>query len=520
MSSVDIVVGLFVIAIPLVAAAWRFRIPYPVVLVIGGALLGFVPHLPVIHVDPQLIFLVLLPPLLYWEATTAPSGQFRRNRVWIMALTIGLTLATIAAVAAVVQALLPPIGWAVALVLAATVAPTDEAASLPILERLRVPRRVIAIVEGEALLNDAAALIFYAAALGAVAGAGFSPGGAMVQLVVAIVGAAAIGAAVGYGALAVWRVLHDPQLESIVDVAVPFLAYVAADMLHCSGVLAVVIAGLIVNRRSIHVIHPTTRLRMAGFWSTLVFAINALLYILVGTQLHGAIAAVARYPWWTLAALALGVNAAIIVLRVAWIFTQGLVTGNRNAKEQLLIAWSGLRGAISLAAALAVPATIGAGAAFPHRELIIFVTFTVVLVTLVIGGFTLPPAIRAMRLPNDDSQAEEAKRAITGATTAALRRLDDLQRDGSAPPEVARVLRGRYTMRLDTFGTRDGDGLAKQRRLNHLERQLVEAERHALIEMRDRGEIDDDVVRGVQLQLDKDQTRSMQLGQSMIPGSE
>jgi NhaP-type Na+/H+ or K+/H+ antiporter len=280
MAQISTVVVLLFCAIPLIALARRSTIPYPIILTVGGLALGFVPGLQ-LDLNPDLVLLIVLPPLLYWESITAPTDAMRVNARWIWTLAIGLVLATTAAVAAVVHALEPSIPWAAAFVLGAIVAPTDEIASAPIAERLGVPRHVIAVIEGESLLNDAGSLVLYAVAVAAVTTGQFALGTATLEFFGAAIGAAVIGAAAAGISIVLWRRFADAQIQVIISVLLPFLAYIPAQYLHVSGVLAVVVAGVIANRATPVVITPAARIQAVAWWESTVFLMNVALFIVL-----------------------------------------------------------------------------------------------------------------------------------------------------------------------------------------------------------------------------------------------
>ena len=509
---IALLVGLLV-AIPLVALARRVEVPYPIVLVLGGLALGFVPGLPKVHLEPNLVLLIFLPPLLYWEAVTAPTDVMLANSVQIGNLAIGLVLATTIVVAVAAHAVVPGMPWAAAFVLGAIVAPTDELASAPILERFRLPRHLIAIVEGESLVNDALSLVLYAAAITVATTGVFHLGRVLLYIVVAAAGAIAIGLVVGRAAIEGWRRIADAQLQGVVSLLIPYFGYLPADRLGLSGVLAVVTAGVYTSRESPELLTPATRLAGIGFWETSVFLANAVLFFLVGVQLHEIAPVVfAHYSWAAVIWYAVAVNAVVIATRFVWVLGTEFVpfvgaSSEHQApdwKHAVIASWSGFRGAVSLAAALAIPTALASGAPFPNRELIIFLTFSVILVTLVGGGFTLPAAIRALRPAGErDEEAEELRHAITGIATAALQRVDALEREGGIDSHHAGTLRRRYERKLRLAGDEPNrDEIDDDRRDAEAERDVIAAERRALIEMHRNGEIDNVVLRRVQRSLD------------------
>ncbi len=465
------------------------------------------------QLDPNLVLLIFLPPLLYWESVTAPTDVMRENPGQIAQLAVGLVFVTTVAVGVVMHAVVPGLPWAVAFVLGAIVAPTDELASAPVLERLAMPRHLIAIVEGESLVNDALSLVLYAAAVTA-AVTGVVRGWPLVLYVfVAALGAFALGLTVGRLAVEGWRRVTDTQLQGVISLLLPFLAYAPAQRFGISGVLSVVTAGVYVNRFTPEVLTPSSRLQLVGFWETFVFVVNALLFLVVGLQLHSiATDVLANNSWQSVLLYTAIVNVVVIVVRFVWILGTEYVPwigassehDDGDWKHALIAAWSGLRGAVSLAAALALPLTIAGGAAFPHRSLIIFLTFSVILVTLVAGGLTLPGLISALHVADDaGEEVEDLRRAVDAVASAALRRIDELERGGQLDAAHASALRRRYEheRQLGRKATA-GDLPEIERRHWRAEREVIAAQRRALIDLRARGEIDNTVLRRVLTSLD------------------
>lgn len=494
-NAVWVLVGLLSLSIPLIALARRAEIPYPIVLVAGGLALGFVPGLPTIKLDPTLVLVIFLPPLLYWQAITAPTEAMRENASQIWVLAIGLVLATTAAVAVAAHAL-AGMPWVIAFVLGAIVAPTDELASAPVLARLRMPRHLIAVVEGESLLNDASALILYVAAVGAAVSGSYSSGRIAAEFVLAALGGIAIGLIVSRFAVFGWRRVGDSQLQSVISVTLPYLSYSLASLAGCSGVLAVVYAGFHANRETPTVLLPEARVRLTGFWETAVFLINVVLFVLLGMQLHAVASAVfAEYSVGAVLWYAFVVNAAVIGVRFAWLVGQEFLPSFGRAahpaadwKHAVIAGWSGLRGAVSLAAALAIPVSIAGGAHFPYRNLIIFLTFSVILVTLVGGGLTLGGVVRRLggAEPEDRGDGEELQRGVEAMSRAALTVLRTIERKGRLSADQVASLRRRYEHRREHAGGHPDD----ESPVFEAERELIEAERRALVELRERGEID------------------------------
>lgn len=514
---VGVLLALLVITIPLVALAQRVNVSYPIVLVVGGLILGFVPGLPDIQLDPDLVLLIFLPPLLYWESITAPTDAMAENAGQIALLAVGLVIATTIAVAAIAHALIPGMNWGVAFVLGAIVSPTDELAAVPVLEYFRLPRHLIAIIDGESLLNDATSLVIYGAAISVVTTGVFVPWLMALQFLVTIVGSLAIGFVAARLGVELWRRIRDQQLQLVISVVVPFAAYLPAQKFGVSGVLAVVTAGVYVNHWSPRVITPAARTQATGFWNTVVYLANAVLFLLVGLSLrHVAHAAFAHYSWQSVLGYSILVNAVVIVVRIVLAILAEYAPISAPAdhaapdwKHALIVAWSGLRGSVSLAAALAIPLLLPNGSAFPDRDLIIFVTFSVILVTLVAGGLTLPAVVKALHIEQGTEERDELRLALVGTSEAAIARIGELQADGHIDAPHAETLRNIYTHRRDLQAGGNANVERHAARHTDVEHELIDAQRAALIALRERGEIDNVVFRRVQADLDYAEGRTV-----------
>lgn len=510
-SIIGLLITLLVTVVPLVALAKRVNISYPIVLVVGGLFLGFVPGLPKVQLDPNVVLLIFLPPLLYWESITAPTDAMLENAGQIGLLAIGLVVATTLVVATVAHAIIPDMSWPAAFVLGAIVSPTDELAAVPVLEYFKLPRHVIAIIDGESLLNDATALVMYAAAISVVLTDTFKPGQMLLEFLLTVVGSLVIGFVAGWFGVEFWRRIKDQQLQGVVSVLLPFVAYFPAQKLGLSGVLAVVTAGVYVNRLNPRVMTAAARTQIVGFWNTLVFLVNTILFLVVGLQLHDvATAAFRSHPWPLVIAYAAAVNVVLIVIRLALAvlgeYAPTVAPADHAApdwKHALIVAWSGLRGAVSLAAALAIPLLLPNGSAFPERDLIIFITFSVILVTLVGGGLTLPSVVRWLHVEGGTEEQDEMRRALIASSDAALARIDELETEGRIDARHAETLRAKFTHRRE-LQQGDSDGHIARHAAKHVdvERELIAAQRRAIIEMRERGEIDNVVLRRLQADLD------------------
>jgi len=509
-NGIELISILLVLTVIFVALGRRGNVPYPVVLVLGGLVLGFVPYVPHIRISPETALGLFLPPLLYWEAVAAPTQAMRRNASWLVSLAVGLVFVTAWAVGLAIHALIGG-DLAIALVLGAILAPTDAVAPTAIAERLGVPRSIVSIVQGESLLNDAAALALYGAALAAVTRGTMVPGVAILHFALAAAGALLIGLAVGWIATQAWKRIDDPELESLVSIVLPFAAYIPATRLGFSGVLAVVSAGLYVNAYIPVVMSPIARLRSYGYWETLVFVTNAVVFIFVGLELRDALVTVRSYQLLTIVGVIVAANVAVVGVRFAWVFlteklfeaVPALRSSRIGRKEQVVVAWSGLRGGVSLAIALSIPAALPGGEPFPFRHLIILITFSVILCTLLGGGMTLPWLIRKLAMGGAANEDEEDERvALAAMANAALARLATLEARGLVDPEQAIQLRARYEEHKERARDRSGDRRRIALRRSAAEHAVFEAERRILVDLRRNGRIDNGVLRTLQLSVD------------------
>jgi len=512
------VASLAVVAVTIVvltALAKRINVAYPIVLVIGGVLLGFVPNIPIVQLPPDLVLVVFLPPLLYWESVTAPTSDFRANTWWIFQLAFGLVIITTVAVAVAIHWIDPTVGWAAAFVLGAIVSSTDELAFSSIADRLRVPRHIVATIEGESLINDGTSLILYGVALAAVVGQSFSLVHAAGSLVISLVAAIAIGVASGALMVAAWRITDDDELQPLIGLMGPYLAYLPAYYLGVSGVIAVIASGLFVNRYTPRVLRPLARQRAAGFFAIIVFVVNAFIFVVVGMQLRGILATLTGYSPWTLALYAIAVSFTVIVVRIVWVFAQALlpvtnepehVEGKADWSHVGILAWTGMRGGVSLAAALAIPLETAAGP-FAQRNLIIFLTFAVLLATLVVQGGTLPWLVRLWHVHDDGQDAREERLALNRAARAALEVLNAMRTSGEISAMIADRLAVRLEWREREFAGLEEDGATSSigDRFREAQRRLIDAERTEIIRLRDTGEIDNTVMRRIQTLLDHEE---------------
>lgn len=518
---VEIVIVLLVAIALLVTIARLTGLAYPVVLVIGGLVGGvvvaLVPGLPTFALPPELVLALFLPPILFSAAYLTSIRDFRASLRAISLLSVGAVLATATMVAIVAHALLPTLSWPVAFALGAIVSPTDAVAATAIAQRLGVPRRIVTILEGESLINDATALVAYRVAIAVALGETvFTPSAAIVDFGVVAAGGIAVGVAIGLIVVRLTSRLSDPPVEVIVSVVGAFAAYLVAEELHVSGVLSTVAAGLILGRNAPRALSSDSRLLASGVWTMLVFLINGFVFLLIGLQLPEVLRGLTDRPPELLIGLGAAVALTVIVLRIVWVYPAAYLPValirallRRPAeypapRNVFVVSWAGMRGAVSLAAALALPEAI------PERELVIFLTFVTILATLVGQGLTLPWIIRRLKIVDDGAADSEETRARTAATEAALRRIDGLATEWPTHLELVEQLRSQYDHRTRHITeTAASPSEAEQEMIEHriIRRAVIDAEREAVIVLRDQGAISDDVLHRIERDLDFEELR-------------
>jgi CPA1 family monovalent cation:H+ antiporter len=513
---------LLAVGLLLLAVSQFVRIPYPIVLVLGGAVIGFLPGAPTVQLNPDLVLVAVLPPLLYGAAFFTSLRELRANMKAIGLLAVGLVLVTMLAVAVVAHAAIPGLGWPQAFVLGALVSPTDPTAASAIAERLGLPRQLVALIEGESLVNDGTALVAYRFAVAAVVTGSFSLVEASWRFVVSVIGGIAIGLAVGWLIRQLRRRLDNPPVEITVALLSGYFAYLPAHAIDVSGVLAAVTVGIYMGWHTPELTTAQTRLQGQAVWEIVFLLLNGLLFALVGLQLPNILDSLSGRSTVELLGYAAIVSGVVIGARIGWLlgtYIVALLSSRVRADDpapswqaKTVVAWSGMRGAVSLAAALALPLTIDSGAAFPDRNLIIFLTFGVIFATLVVQGLTLAPLIRVLDLEDDGLAEKEEAKARIRAADAAIVRLDELVGEEWVRDDTAERMRGLYAFRQERFRSRfdpEGDGSTEDRSLAYqrLRRELLDAERQAVQELRREGLIGDDVMRRVVRDLDLEDQR-------------
>jgi monovalent cation/hydrogen antiporter len=502
----------------LLVAAYFLRVPYPILLVVGGAGLGFVPGVPNLELKPELVLLILLPPLLYSAAFFSSLRDLQRNLRPISLLSIGLVLFTTLGVAAIAHQLMG-LAWEPAFVLGAIVSPTDPVAASAIARRVGAPGRVITVVEGESLVNDSTALIAYKFAVTAALTGSFSLVNAGGRFVLNVAAGIAIGIAVGWVIAQIRRRIEDAPTEITLSILTPYFAYLPAEALGVSAVIAAVTSGIYLGWRSPQLIAPATRLQTFAVWEVLQFLLNATLFTLVGLALPNVVSHLDTQSAGEVARDAAVIFATVLALRFLWVFPAAwlprkLVARIRRRDPQppwqwlVLVAWAGMRGAVSLAAALALPAGV------PDRDLIVFLTYAVIAGTLLVQGLSLPYLIRALRIEDDGKDAYRENKARLMAARAAMARVDELREEEWVRDETAERVRALYEYRQRRFASRfaedgtESDQIerrsVKYQRLMH---EIFGAQRAAIVEMRNEGRITDEIMHRVERDLDLEESR-------------
>ncbi|MFN8163074.1 MAG: Na+/H+ antiporter [Solirubrobacterales bacterium] len=509
MHDVESVLILMLAAALLVRVAEFGKVPAPIVLVLGGLTIAFIPGLPTVQLDPDVIFLVFLPPLVYAAGWRSSPQELRAVMRPLAMLSIGLVFLSAAAVALVAHALAPGLGWAEAAVLGAVLAPTDAVAATAIFRRIGGPERVRLLVEGESMINDGTALVVYRIAVGVAAGGAFSLGDAALEFIAVSAGGIAVGLAVGALSILVIRHQTDTGLVIVLTVLTAYAAYIGAEAAGVSGILAAVVAGLYGGYQSPRALDADTRLSGVAFWKVSVFALEMTLFVLLGVQLPGVVDSLnaSSSGVGELIGPILAIAAASILTRLAFVFAMRSDAGE-TLGERFAVGWSGMRGAVSLAAALAVPLNVG------NRPQIIFLTFALILATLVGQGLSLPFVIRRLKLEEPRRWSDEEAVARMEAAQAALDRLDEIEEERRATESQLNRLRdlyrGRFRMCQAVLGGENPESAAREQRITdygELRRELIGIEREMLLDLQRGERLRHATMRQIERDLDLEEAR-------------
>jgi Na+/H+ antiporter len=507
----------------LVVVARKVQLPYPVVLVLAGLGLSFIPHLPEVKLNPDVVFYFFLPALIYPASLFTSWRDFRRNLRGILWLAIGLVLTTMVGVAWVAHSLIPSIPWAAAFALGAIVSPPDAVAATSVISRLPVPHRIRVLLEGESLVNDATALVALQFAVVALMTGTFSLGQATGRFVVVALGGTALGLLIGFIARWMHRHLDDPPVQITISLLTPLAAYLLAERLHVSGILAVVTAGIYLGWHGPIILSSRFRLQAYAVWEMVVFVLNGFVFITIGLQLPRILRELRGESLGALIDDALLVSGAAVLIRIGWVFVATYLPRSLSKRVRqrdphpgwrnvAVVAWAGMRGVISLAAAFALPFVLPNGNPFPGRNYILFFTFSVILVTLVFQGLTLPVLIRKVGIKDDRSVDEEERNARVEANKAALSLVESLANSGNFSDDAVSRLRAEYDDRLvqlELCAQSDencGGGVATPQ-YQRLQQEALNAERQTIIRLRNQHVINDDALRRIQRDLDLAEAR-------------
>lgn len=523
MNAAEELVALLCAVIAVVLIGRRLKLPYPIALVIGGLCISLVPGLPVIRIDPDKVFLLFLPPLLYAAAWFTSWHEFKANLRPILLLAVGLVVFTTVVVGVVAHALIPGMPLSVAFALGAIVSPPDAVATTAIAQQVHLPKRIVTVLEGESLVNDATGLVALRFAVAAAASGTFSLGHATLEFLWVAAGGMGIGLLVGFLTAKAMRLIKDDSLLIMVSLLAPYAAYLPAERAHVSGVLAAVGAGIYGGWRGPELIGARTRLSALPVWNLLVFLLNCVLFILIGLQLPEVASGPGHLPWWKLAFYGATISAVVILVRPLWVFPATwlprMLSKRLRERDPLppwqsvaIIGWSGMRGVVSLAAALALPEVFPEGRAFPQRDLVIFLSFCVILSTLVVQGVTLPFLIRwlGVKERRDEQHEREVRLKVLHAALAHLNKLGGEPGHHEASLQrVTRIYEQRVQHHNDQLANELGWSSDRERWV-HTRRLLLEAltaERRELIKLHREDRVDDDVLRRIEREMDLEETR-------------
>jgi monovalent cation/hydrogen antiporter len=520
-------VGILLLAIIAFFAglARRLNVPYPILLVLAGLGLSFLPHVPRVPLSPDIVFFVFLPPLLYAAAWQTDSRGFRQNILAISMLATGLVAFTVLGIAFFADRFITELDFRAGFLLGAVVAATDAVAATSIARSLGLAPMITSILEGESLVNDATALLALEFGLSLLLENHVpTVGSALLHLLWLIVGGVGLGLILGQVFYFCERFIDEGPLEMVVSVIVPYVAYLTAEQLHTSGVICVVTCGLFLSRRSATYLSAPSRIQILAAWKALDFVLNGLVFLLIGLQLPYILPGIKGYGTGTLAIDGLLFSLVLIALRLIWVFPSaalGLFFRRKilhhqvqapSAKGVFLVGWTGMRGVVSLAAALSLPYTLSNGQPFAQRNLILFLTFSIIFVTLVLQGLSLPPIIRALGLTGSQEEEHEELTARRILLRHALTSLQEQQsicsvEDRHDLDDLIHIYEDRLETIRDPSGSPTTTTALSHARRVRLHLGAVSVERASLLDLRDRGLVSDDVLRRLEYELDLDETR-------------
>lgn len=520
MENIGTVIILLAVVTALAEITDRIKIPYPILLVLSGIGIGMIPGLPRIQLDPDIVFLIFLPPILYSAAWNTSWPDFKRAKRPITLLAVGCVIFTTCAVAWIAQYFIPGVGWPEAFVLGAIISPPDAIAATASTKDLAVPKRIITILEGESLVNDATGLIAYKYAVAAVAIGSFGIWEAGLQFILVASGGILLGLALGTVFKWIHRLTPDsPTTDTALTFLTPFVVYMVAETIHVSGVLAVVTCGLYLSWHSSRIFSQMTRLQAYGSWNTAIFVLNGVVFILIGLQLPGILDNIEGHSLTMLLKYGAIVSLAVIIGRIIWVYPSAFIPRlsrrirqaepEVNIKLVTIVAWSGMRGVVSLAAALAIPLTMNGSEPFPNRNLIIFLTFTVIFSTLVIQGLTLRPLIKWLGIKPDDGERKEEMQARLAIAAKLIEHIEE-NYSLALSDEGLNIIKTKYEIRIQRLRKGAQTQEAKEilvDKLSGIQQELLGKERELILSHRTAGSVSEEVLRKIEYELDLEEAR-------------
>lgn len=508
-----ILVLLFMMAL-ISLLARRTTIPSPIMMTLAGLGCSMLPFIPEIRLNPEQVFLLFLPPLLYTSGTSTSWRDFRMHMRAIVTLATGLVVATSIAIATAAMYTIPGMTWPMALLLGAIISPPDAVAVTAIAKRLNLPKRIVVILEGESLMNDATSLVLFKLALSIILSGVFSWNTSITEFVQMAGGGIIGGILIGFLAVKLRKPIDDSSVEVVLSLLTPYAAYLAAEYMHCSGILSVVACGLYVGWHLPTITSSQSRLVTYTIWEVVNFILNNVIFLLIGLQLTHIWDEMGEYSPQDLILYALITTTAMIAIRVVWVYfgayTPHLIS--KRVREQeikppvnwvLFVGWAGMRGVVSLAAAMAIPLTLNDGTPFPHRDLILFLTFVAIIVTIVLQGLSLGYVAKLLKIPKDDSETMEERSARHHITATALQYLQIFKDSDYHHPTAIEALQTDYSLRLNALDKRDGSPYLGCIQSHHdLRHDLINLQRQEILNLRNSKKIGDEVMRKLIRELD------------------
>ena len=509
----------------LVMIGQKLKISYHILLVLGGLLISFIPGIPLFTIDPELIFLLFLPPLLYEAAWFTSWHDFWKWKRPILMLAFGLVIFTSVIIAYISSSMIPGFTLALGFLLGGIISPPDAVAAKSVLKTLNIPKRALTILEGESLINDASSLIVFRFSIAAVVSGMFVPAKAATDFFLVTVMGILIGLAVAHIIYAVHRFLPTTaSIDAALTIMTPYLMYVSAEHFHYSGIMAVVSGGLFLSFRSDEILNYRSRLQAYGVWATLTFVLNGLIFILIGLQLPTIVNGLEGYSVWEAIKYGLIISLVTILIRFIWIYPAAFIPrllsknirnteNNPGWKGPVLIGWAGMRGVVSLASALSIPFVISNGAPFPHRNLILFITFIVILVTLVVQGLTLPLIIKWLKIGEIDDIVPEEEQEISlrlQLLDASLRLLNLKYKKESEENRIVENIKKELESNISISGQRMNSLECDDKELKvsyNIYKDLLSEQRRVLSQLRRNNAYDDVILRRQEAQLDLDEAK-------------